>query len=278
MLNNQFSLSNRVWFYLPFLLASAREREAKETEPQGPHPTLTRAAPLVFIFWFCVWTKDSNVKNKFFLTHWCRWATRPFLYVISRVSHALSPLSLPGPIFVTQASSSCYSQQSSVPSQGFPTALKGQLLSLDLVSTGIPSGHTLLFSMWLQKLLLKVFQIQRDGCTKGRIPRRRGTPIIDLFYILHSPSKSSTCQWTTGPLLPDRGSLFFFTQHSLLYVKAKKLFLADVWVALPLNASFSAVEMHEGAQGLWMWHNPFLKANSPSWACQRNYFSRKTKQ
>ena len=50
----QFSLSNRVWFYLPFLLASATEREAKETEPQGPHPTVTTAAPLVFIFWFCV--------------------------------------------------------------------------------------------------------------------------------------------------------------------------------------------------------------------------------
>ena len=79
-------------------------------------------------------------------------------------------------------------------------------------------GHTLLFSMWLQKLLLKVFQIQRDGCTKGRIPRRRGTPIIDLFYILHSPSKSSTCQWTTGLPIAARSwiSIFLYTTQFTL--------------------------------------------------------------
>lgn len=104
-----------------------------------------------------------------------------------------------------------------VPSQGSPTPLKRQLLALDLVSTGIPSGHTLLFSMWLQKLLLKVFRIQRDGCTKGRIPRRRGTPIIDLFYILHSPSKSSTCQETTGLPIAARSWISIFSLHSTVF-------------------------------------------------------------
>lgn len=37
---------------------------------------------------------------------------RPFPSAISKVSRAPSPLSSPGPFFVTQASSSCYSQQS----------------------------------------------------------------------------------------------------------------------------------------------------------------------
>lgn len=236
----------------PFSLSFSERKRSCGNRASGPSPHFNQSSPTCIHFLvLCLNEGFQCLKKNFFWTHSCRWAMMPFLSAISRVSHAPSPLSLPGPIFVTQASSSCYSQQSSVPSQGFSTPLKGQLLSLDLDSTGIPSGHTLLFSMWLQKLLLKVFQIQRDGCTKGRIPRRRGTPIIDLIYILHSPSKSSTCQWTTGLPIAAQSwiSIFLYTtQFSLC--KSWKLFLADVWVALPLNASFSAMEMHEGAAGV----------------------------